>query len=172
MRYINAIVKFLTFPGGFLRGFWEQTLCKSYGVPVENKKYFQFNEMAGHVEHEPVNSATKNFLFCFFSGFMVFLAGLVFALPAVVNLMYLDIMNETLRIFSIGFLYLAVSMFSNLFPSVEDALMMWEKYKTMDTVPKIIFAPAAAIMYFGAYAENFGITLLTNVGLAAVVLFV
>ena len=172
MRYLNAIVKFLTFPGGFLRGFWEQLFCRIYGVPVENKKYFQFNEMAGHVEHEPVGDPVKNFFFCFFAGLMVFLAGVLFAIPAVLNLMFLDVINETWRLFSLGFLYLALSMFTNLFPSIEDALTMWEKYKSMSGVMKIIFAPGAAIMYAGAYAENVGATLITNIALAAVVLLV
>ena len=35
---------------------------------------------------------------------------------------------------------------------------------------KIIFAPGAAIMYVGAYAENMGITFLTNAALAAAML--
>ncbi len=172
MRYINAIVKILTFPGGFLRGFWEQLFCKIYGIPVENKKYFQFNEMAGHIEHEPVSDSAKNYFFCLFSGMMVFLAGVLFAIPAVINLMFLDVINETWRFFSIGFLYLALSMFTNLFPSIEDALTMWEKYKSMDGVMKVIFAPGALVMYAGAYAENVGATLITNLALAAVVLFV
>lgn len=171
MRYINAIVKILTFPGGLLRGFWEQLFCKIYGIPVENRKYFQFNEMAGHIEHEPIKSPTMNFFYCLVSGLMVFIAGLVFMLPATINLCYLDVTDETMRYINYGFLYLAVSMFTNIFPSIEDALMMWENYKKLTKIEKIVYAPGAAIMYAGAYAENFGITLLTNLALAAVILF-
>ncbi|MBP3330661.1 MAG: hypothetical protein J6L89_07500 [Clostridia bacterium] len=169
MRYINAIIKILTFPGSLLKGFWEQLLCKFFGVPVENKKYLQFNEMAGHVEHEPV-SGNKSFWFCFVSGFMVFITGLIFAVPAFLNICFLDVTSSTLKIVSLICLYMAVAMFTNLFPSIEDALMMWEKYKEMGKSAKIIFAPGAAIMYVGAYAENMGITFLTNAALAAAML--
>ncbi len=172
MRYINAIVKILTFPAGFLRGFWEQIFCKIFGVPVENRKYFQFNEMAGHVEHEPLPTGAKSFWFCFVPGMMIFLAGLVFAVPSVINLFYLDTANISLKVISYACLYLAFCMFTNLFPSLEDALMMWEKYKKMGKGAKIVFAPGAALMYVGAYAEGMGITFLTNLALTAVVLFV
>lgn len=172
MRYINAIVKILTFPAGFLRGFWEQLMCKIFGVPVESRKYFQFNEMAGHVEHEPLPKGGKSFWLCFVPGMMIFLAGLVFAVPSVINLFYLDTANFSLKVISYTCLYLAFCMFTNLFPSLEDALMMWEKYKKMGKAAKIIFAPGAALMYVGAYAESMGITFLTNLALTAVVLFV
>lgn len=172
MRYINAIVKILTFPGGLLRGFWEQLFCKIYGIPVENRKYFQFNEMAGHIEHEPIKHPTMNYFYCLVSGLMVFIAGFIFVFPAFVNLFYLDIMDETMRTINYVFLYLGFSMLTNIFPSIEDALMMWESYKKLTTIEKIFYAPGAVVMYAGAYAENLGITLLTNVALAAVILFV
>ena len=171
MRYINAIVKILTFPGGLLRGFWEQLFCKIYGIPVENRKYFQFNEMAGHIEHEPIKKPTMNFFYCLVSGLMVFIAGFIFVFPAFINLFYLDIIDETMRVINCVFLYIGLSMLTNIFPSIEDTLMMWESYKKLTKIEKIFYAPGAAVMYAGAYAENFGITLLTNVALAVVILF-
>ncbi len=170
MRYINAIVKILTFPGGFLKGFWEQILCRIYKTPVENRKYFQFNEMAGHIEHEPFATKEKSFWFCFISGIILFFTGLFFAAPAAVGLSLLYT-SGFLKVLSIICLYVGLSMLTNIFPSIEDGLMMWENYKNMNIVKKIIFAPGAIIMYIGAYAESFGITFLTNVGLAALLLF-
>lgn len=171
MRYINPIVKILTFTSAWLKGFWEQLLCKIMGTPVENKKLFQFNEMAGHIEHEPFATSSKSFWFCFVSGFMVFLFGVLLAIPAIFNLLYLDVSSLTIRTMSISMLFGAASVLTNIFPSVEDALMMWENYKKMGKAAKIILAPAAAIMYVGAYAETWGITFLTNHALAALVLF-
>ncbi len=162
MRYINAIVKILTFSGGFLRGFWEQMLCKAYGVPVENKKYFQFNEMAGHVEHEPLPTAGKSFWFCTISGLAMLLFGTACAVPGVIYLFYFDVASVYLKILSWLFIYTAFCAFTNLFPSFEDALMMWEKYKTFGKAKRIIYAPGAAIMYIGSYAESWGITFATN----------
>lgn len=171
MRYINATIKILTFPGGFLRGFWEQLLCKIFGIPVENKKYFQFNEMAGHVEHEPVKGA-KSFWLCFIPGLMMFITGMIFALPAILNIWYLDVSGAVLRIVSLICLYFAFSMFTNLFPSIEDALMMWEEYEDLKKAERIVFAPGAAIMRVGAYAENMGVTFLTNALLTAAMLLI
>lgn len=171
MRVINVIVKILTLSGAFLKGFWEQLLCKIMGAPVENKKIFQWNEMAGHIEHEPFPTAAKSFWFCFLSGFMVFLAGIILALPGFVTL-YLGSTSMTMKLFGFACLGNAAIMFTNIFPSIEDALMMWEKFKTMKTGAKIILAPAAAIMYVGAYAETWGITFVTNHAIFALLLFI
>ncbi len=162
MRVINIIVKILTFPVAFLKGFWEQRLCKMMGAIVENKKIFQWNEMAGHIEHEPFSTAAKSFWFCFLSGFMVFLMGLIFAVPGILGCLYLDLPVSISKMWCISALGGAAACFSNIFPSIEDALMMWEKYKTMKLGARIILAPAAAIMYVGAYAETWGITFLVN----------
>ncbi len=171
MRVLNVIAKILTFPGAFLKGFWEQLLCKIMGAPVENKKIFQWNEMAGHIEHEPFPTAAKSFWFCFLSGFMVFLAGVIIAFPALLCL-YLGSSGMMMKYISFVCLGNAAIMFTNIFPSIEDALMMWEKFKTMKTGAKIILAPAAAIMYVGAYAETWGITFLTNHAIFALMFFI
>lgn len=170
MRVINVIVKILTFSGAFLKGFWEQLFCKIMGAPVENKKIFQWNEMAGHIEHEPFPTAAKSFWFCFLSGLMVFLAGAILALPGLVSL-YLGSAGM-MKVFGLICLANAAIMFTNIFPSIEDALMMWEKFKTMKTGAKIILAPAAAIMYVGAYAETWGITFLTNHAIFVLLFFI
>lgn len=164
MRVLNVIAKILTFPAAFLKGFWEQLLCKIMGAPVENKKIFQWNEMAGHIEHEPFPTAAKSFWFCFLSGLMVFLMGVIIAIPGILCT-YLGASSILLKWFGFGCLGNAAQMFTNIFPSIEDALMMWEKFKTMKTGAKILLAPAAAIMYVGAYAETWGITFLTNYAL-------
>ncbi len=171
MRVLNVIAKVLTFPAAFLKGFWEQLLCKIMGAPVENKKIFQWNEMAGHIEHEPFPTAAKSFWFCLLSGFMVFLMGGIVAIPGVICA-YLGASGVVLKALGIICLFNAAMLFTNIFPSIEDALMMWEKYKTMKKGAKIILAPAAAIMYVGAYAETWGITCLTNYALAVLLFLI
>lgn len=170
MRIINVIVKVLTFPAAFFKGFWEQLICKIMGIPVESKKVFQSGEMAGHIEHELFCSASKSFKFCFFSGFMTFLAGLVFLFPALFGLIYLDVTSAMMQLFILSWLIIAAGLFTNIFPSIEDAIEMWESYKEMNKFAKVILAPAAAIMYAGAYAETCGITFLTNYGFVAYVI--
>ncbi len=170
MRVLNMIVKILTFPAAFLKGFYEQLVCKCMGCPVESKKIFQSGEMAGHIEHEPFPTAAKSFWFCFITGFMLFLIGAIFAVPAVINLFYLDVASPVLRFFSIFYLYVAIGAFSNMFPSVEDGLMMWEKFKGMKKGAKVILYPAAAIMYVGSFTETWGVTFVTNCLLGAAML--
>ncbi len=171
MRVINIIVKILTFPAAFLKGFWEQLFCKIFKVPVESKKIFQWNEMAGHIEHEPLASASKSFWYCLLTGLMTFLAGVIFAFPGLA-IVYLGSASVVMRALAFGCILNAAGMFTNIFPSIEDALMMWEKYKTMGTGAKIVFGPGAVIMYVGAYAETWGITFFTNHALAALLLFI
>ena len=170
-KIILIISKIVTFPGAMLRGFWEQVYCMAHKIPVESNKYLQMNEMCGHIEHEQMPTKGRTFGYCFFAGIMVFIAGLIFFVPAFVNLWYLEINNETLKIIYYVFLYLAFSMFTNIFPTIEDALYMWENYKKRSMVGKILLAPASAIMYIGSYAEGYGITFLTNILCALAILF-
>jgi len=172
MNALYVITKYLTFPGALLRGFWEQSICRLMKIPVENNKYLQTNEMSGHIEHEFVRKKEGSFWFAFIPGLLVFLAGLVFFTAPFVNLFYLEIQGKVIRIWMYIFLYVALSMFTNIFPSIEDAIVMWENYKQLNTGLKILFAPGAVIMYIGAFAEKYCITFVTNVLLAAVILFI
>ena len=170
MRIINVIVKVLTFPAAFLKGFWEHRICRMMGIPVESNKIFGSGEMAGHIEHELFRSPSKSFNFCFFSGLMVFLAGLIIAFPGLICV-YMGSAGF-MKWYAIACLGNAAMMFTNIFPSIGDAIEMWESYKEMNKAAKILLAPAAAIMYVGAYLETWGITLLTNIGLVVFLLLI
>lgn len=163
LNIILILSKILTFPGAMIRGFWEQIYCKTHKVPVENNKYLRLNEMCGHIEHEQMPTKSKTFSYCFFPGIMVFITGLIFFVPSFINLWYLDIQDQALKTIFYILLYLAFSMFTNIFPTIEDALYMWDNYKKRSLVGKIFFAPASAIMYIGSYAEAYAITFLTNI---------
>ena len=52
MRILYVIVKALTFPGTLLHALWEHCLCRKFHCTVEDARYFQANELCGHVEHE------------------------------------------------------------------------------------------------------------------------
>lgn len=170
MRIINVIVKVLTFPAAFLKGFWEQRICRMMGIPVESKKIFQSGEMAGHIEHELFRSPSKSFRFCFFSGLMVFLVGVIASIPGLICI-YLD-SSGIMKWYALANLGYTAMMFTNIFPSIGDAIEMWEGYKKMNKAAKILLAPAAAIMYVGAYAETWGITFLINHALFLLLFFI
>lgn len=179
MGFIHYLLKILTFPGAFLKAFLEQLACRMYGVPVEFSRYFQKNELCGHVEHL-LAPKKGSFGICFLPHIIMLLCGLAFSVPSAMNIVYLGKFN----IFGILFLWLGISCFLNCFPLIEDALNMWEnlygkkssedeseadstetKSKTgASSLSKILLAPFAAVMYLGAYAEHYFITVLTTCG--------
>lgn len=170
MTIYYIITKYLTFPGAFLRTFWEQFMCKAMKLPIENNKCLQTNEMCGHIEHEMVNEKAKSFWFAFIPGLLVFIAGMIFFVPSLINIYFLGVSNPVLKIAMYVLLYFAASCLTNIFPGIEDAMVMWENYKGLKTGLKILFAPGAVIMYAGAYLEKFGITFITNALIAAAII--
>ena len=163
MELINYIIKILTFPGAFLKAFLEQLACRMYGVPVEFSKYFQRNELCGHVEHMLANHK-GSFGICFLPHAIMLFCGMVFTIPAAMNLVYLGKVNY----FAIIFIYVGVSCFLNLFPLIEDSLNMWEhlygKNATASPVSKVLLAVPACIMLAGSYLERYFVTILTTAG--------
>lgn len=171
MTALYVITKYLTFPGAFLRCFWEQFMCKLSKLPIENNKCLQTNEMCGHIEHEMVTGKTRSFFFTFIPGLMTFILGVVCLIPPLVNLLFLNVSTLTVRIVCYVLLYLAVSMLTNIFPSIEDAMVMWENYTQLGIGLKILFFLGAVIMKAGAFCEKYTITFWTNLAIAALIIF-
>lgn len=170
MRVLYIISKYITFPGSLLRCFWEQFMCKVTKVPVESNKCLSVDEMCGHIEHEIIRGKSKSFWNAFIPGLIVFIAGLIFFIAPAINLFYINIAGGVQKIIMYVLLYLALSLFNNIFPSIEDAMVMMEQYKKFKLPLKILFGPGAGIMYVGAFAEKYCITTLTNIILAVVII--
>ena len=88
MGTINFIIKILTFPGAFLKGFLEQLACRMYEIPIEFSRYFQKNELCGHVEHI-LAPKQGSFGVCFLPHIISLICGLSFLIPASLNSVYL-----------------------------------------------------------------------------------
>lgn len=170
MSILYVIAKYITFPGAFLRCFWEQFMCKVQKVPIENNKCLQTNEMCGHIEHEMINGKVKSFFNAFIPGLIVFIFGLACFIPAFINLYMLDVAGTFNKIVMFVLLYLAMSMLTNIFPNVEDAMIMWENYKQLGIILKIVFFLGASIMYLGSYIEKYSISFFTNAIIAALII--
>ena len=170
MRLLYIITKYITFPGALLRCFWEQFMCKLGKVPIENNKCLQTNEMCGHIEHEMISGNVKTFFNAFIPGLMTFLLGIVCLVPALINLCFLDVSTTFLKVVCYILLYFGVSMLTNIFPGYEDALVMWESYKQLGTGLKILFAPGAVLMYYGAFLEKYSVTFWINAAIAALII--
>ena len=65
-------------------------------------------------------------------------------------------------------------MLTNLFPQVEDVMMLKENFygKKKGIVSKILIAPFYAIFFLGAYLEKFGITLITSIAFSFAVPYI
>ena len=133
---------------------------------VEDARYFQANELCGHVEHEFMPSKAN--VFDLFSPFLPNLVlGLLIVIPASVHVMKLQQFNN---IFYLLMLWLGISLLTSLFPLVEDALAMWESFygagNEANLAAKILLFPIIAVLVAGAYLERWGITLVTSIAAA------
>jgi len=76
---------------------------------------------------------------------------------------------------SVILLILGISFYSNLFPSIEDALALKDNLygkNGKNLFVKIILAPFTAVVIFGAYIERYSVSILTSIAAAAAFPFV
>ena len=145
MTKLYIIGKILTFPGAYIKGFWEQLTCRILGLPVEVPGYLRIDEACGHVEHAFAKKGFASYLMATGPGFMNFITGV------------------PLFILYVLMLYVGVSLLCNVFPLTEDILNFWYiayEEKNMNIVGRIIFAIPAIITRAGAFLEKYSITVI------------
>lgn len=188
MTVIYVISKIITFPGAYLRCFWEQLMCGLFSLPVERGGYMHLDEGCGHVEHPLLKSVKKAFFLAAVPGFMNLIVGLFIALPAFVNIFVLELApgslsGETLAMkvlpcvmfaVSVLFLYVGISILCNVFPLVEDAMNIYELiYKGESNIfVKIIAFVPTVIMYAGAYLEKYAVTAVLWIAAVVCMIFI
>ncbi len=169
MTAIYVLVKYLTVIGTFTKAFFEHLSCRVYEVLIEDGRYLAPSEMCGHIEHEFIKKRGICFGVCFFPFFFNLVLGLIFTSVGAMNLLYIGVYFTSSGIpnfMNYLFLWIGISMLTNLFPQWEDALTLKELIYSGDTnlFIKIIAAPIFAIFYVGAFLEKTGLTLLTSIG--------
>ncbi len=158
------IAKLLTFPGALMHALWEHILCRIFGTPIEDPRYMRSDEMCGHIEHEVEDSAAKRFFMCFLPFLFNLAIGVVTAFPAAAGLFWNGLTGADAALSAV-MLWVGISMLSNVFPSVEDALMLWDALYHRDGASmagKILLAPFAAVFYAGSYLDKWGLSLITG----------
>lgn len=174
MRILYIITKILTFPGAWLRGFWEHVTCRLLRLPVERDGYLHLDETCGHVEHAMASKRFAAFLIETGPGFMNFITGLPLFLCGYIQLRIMGVRFSDvswLFVAYIAALYLGASLLCSLFPMVEDALNAhFLIYQAPGKHPiGMIFA---AIPHFialaGAYLEKYCVPFLLIAGDLAV----
>lgn len=177
MSILYSITKALTFPGAYLKAFFEHLFCRILHIPVENAQYLSFTLSSGHVEHEPVAKAGKSFWFTVFPGLLNCIIGLpMFAVGFTSLIVFSHSYTSSNWLFFVYLLllYFGLSCLCNLFPFYEDALDTWDlviRGKTNIVVKILAFLPALCLR-IGAFLESKGITLLLLLALIAVGIFV
>jgi len=164
MTMIYAILKFLFFPATYVKGFWEQFTCKILGLPVETSNYLAANEMCGHVDHALPKNPSSAFLMAIgpsvmnlFIGSSFFGAG--YMLIFEMGIGYYE--SRTAFVLGVFMLYLGISFFCNIFPTVEDAMNLYDvmySQKKGNIIGRIFAFIPTALLYAGAYLERYCVT--------------
>ena len=168
MTFIYILVRYLTFPGAYVRCMYEQIICRMTKTVVEDNRYIRDDEMSSHIDHELIKSAQGSFALCFVPMFF----NLIGAVCLIFFPFFIRANSIPATIFSSLAIWFSVSLFCNCFPLIEDAMNMMEKvYKKGNILQKIIYAPGAAVAYVGAYLERYNVTALIAFA-AVIVMFV
>lgn len=191
MTVFYVLSKILTFPGALTKALFEQIMCRIFKCPVEDNRYLRTDKMCGHIEHEAINSPVKSYLFCFIPGLLNFLLGCTIGLFPLVNILNLgnysgfvvfpqemtqtvqnpEMLEAPIRTLDLAiiifFVWVSISLLSNLFPIIKDAVIMKEQYKKLPVALKVIFYPGYIGMQIGARLEKFGLTFLILIALTA-----
>ena len=159
MTAFYYITKYLTFPGAYVRCFWEQIICRICKVPVEDNRYLRQDELCGHVEHEFMPTARSAFALCFVPALFNAIGAFCLAIFPIVFLFIYETENLVLSLVCAISWWFACSLFVNSYSLIEDAMNMKEKvYKEGNILQKILYAPGVALLYIGSYLEAYGVT--------------
>ena len=164
MTALYIASKILTFPGAYIKCFWEHLTCKILGLPVEVSGYLRLDEACGHVEHTLASKGGAAYLMVTGPAFMNFSAGLWIFFAGFVNLRYMGITSyDSVGLFAAYVLmtYVGVSMLCNVFPLVEDVMNLQDLLygqKKGNFLGRILAYIPTKIAYAGAFAEKYCIT--------------
>lgn len=171
MTSLYIFIKYLTFPGALIRCMWEQIVCRICKVPVEDNRYLRKDEMISHIDHEFMPKAQGAFALCFVPAFMNFIGAFFLALAPVMFTLYARIDDIVLTVVNAIAYWLAFSLMINSYPLIEDAYNMMEKiYKQGNIIQKILYAPAAVLLFIGAFLEKYCITFILGIAFTVAVI--
>lgn len=165
MTVLYIITKYITVIGTILKGFWEHLFCRILGIPVQDARYLQANELCGHVEHDFTKKKGETFFLCYLPGMMNRLFGYGMIFSGFIGTFYIKSSPDTIMFWLyIVLLYLGVSFMCNNAPLYEDALNNWDMLYSKEAETKLIVKILAFIpsVYFrlSAWMEKNGISFL------------
>ena len=174
MKIVFLITKVVTWPGAFLKGFWEHVACRTLKLRVTDRSYLPADWHCGHARHEPAMSPARAWFLALLPYIPQRILGWLFlgASFAPILLFGLRGKSETQWFWpELVALFLGLSLLCNSFPQWDDAKLLWHVFyskpdadelevfrpKYAGLAGKIIFAPANAFFMAGAWLERHGI---------------
>lgn len=167
IKVLYLIAKTITLPGTLLKAFLEHVACRLTLTAMENDRYYQGNEMCGHVEHDLAERKGQAFVLCFFPFIISCILGLIFSWAGSIDIIALGEFrrNEQVNLMGFLYLYLGLCFLTNMFPSTEDYLSFKDLFYgkgSKNVFLKIILAPLFVIFFIGTKLEKCGLSLLTS----------
>jgi len=131
MKTVYLITKILTYPGAFMKGFWEHVACRMLRLRVTDRRYLCFNELCGHVAHAPAMTPAKAYLLSLLPYIAQRILGWVFVGAAAAPLLIFNMRTQAenpLFLLEVAALFLGLSLVCNAFPQWEDAKRHWRLF--------------------------------------------
>ena len=131
MKIVYLITKILTYPGAFLKGFWEHLTCRILKLQVTERRYLRPDETCGHAAHAPAMTPAKAFLFSWMPYLAQHMLGFIFLGASVPSLLIFgmrDLEQNPLAVVQYAALFLGLSIICNSFPQWEDAKRHWRLF--------------------------------------------
>ena len=170
---IYFIGKVLTFPGAYIKAFFEHLIARAFSIPVEDTKYLRFTDGCGHVEHDAIGSKAKIFFYCLLPGLFTAIIGTPMLYMGFAGLFFFKVPNDssTMLMFIVYCIlfYLGFSLCANQDPLME-AIGLWHALYGKDGanlfVKIVLFIPTVLIIA-GAFLERYALNILLMAGTVA-----
>jgi len=131
MKILYLVTKILTYPGAFMKGFWEHVACRMLKVQVTDRRYLRPNEFCGHAAHAPAMTPAKAYLLSFLPYIAQRILGWIFVGASAAPLLLFNLRSREenpLFVLEIVALFLGLSLLCNSFPQWEDAKRHWRLF--------------------------------------------
>ena len=131
MKILYLITKFLTYPGAFMKGFWEHVSCRTLKLQVTDRRYLRVDEGCGHAVHAPAMTPSKAFLLSWMPCLAQRILGWIFLGASVAPLLIFGQRGgaaNPMFVLEIIALFLGISFICNSFPRWEDAQRHWRLF--------------------------------------------
>ncbi|MCL2301241.1 MAG: hypothetical protein FWC27_13955, partial [Firmicutes bacterium] len=135
MNTLYLITKVLTYPGAFMKGFWEHVTCRVLKLRVTDRGYLRANEGCGHAAHTPAMTPARAFLFSWLPYLAQRALGWIFVGVSAPPLLLFgspgqmaDPSRRVVVVLEFIALFVGLSLLCNSFPQWEDAKRHWRLF--------------------------------------------